>query len=62
MTGDELVCRVAITVLAPALSQHEFVLPGQHREPADFFKIMSKAGVSRKDRPSGSKDHARGTN
>ena len=54
MTVDELVRRLVVAVLAPALGQHVFFLPAQHREPADFFEITSKAGFRRKDRPIGS--------
>src|SRR5262249_23977850 len=44
MTVDELVCRLMVTVLTPALGQHEFVLRFQHRDPPDFFKIAGEAG------------------
>src|SRR5947209_6443093 len=50
MAGDELVRRVAIAVLAPALGQHVFFLALQHREPPDFLKIMGEARFGRKDR------------
>jgi hypothetical protein len=40
----------AITVLAPALGQHVFFLPVQHREPLDFLKIIADVGFGRKDR------------
>src|SRR3954449_4286156 len=50
MAGDELVRRVVIAVLAPALGQHVFFLALQHREPPDFLKIMSEAGFGRKGR------------
>jgi len=43
MAGDELVPRITITVLAPALGQHEFVLRFQHRKPPDFLEITGKA-------------------
>jgi hypothetical protein len=46
MAGDELVRRVAVAVLAPALGQHIFFLALQHREPPDLIKIMS--GMSRR--------------
>ena len=58
MTGDELMRGIAITALAPAFGQREFFLTVQHREPPDFFKIMSKAEFSRKDRPRGGAGHA----
>ena len=51
MAGDELMRGVAITVLAPALGQHIFFLPVQHREPPDFLIIMTDAGFGRKGRP-----------
>src|SRR6266852_5135236 len=51
MAGDELVRRVAISVLMPALGEHVFFLALQHREPPDFLKIMGEAGFGRrKDR------------
>ena len=43
MAGDELVRRVAVAMLAPALGQHVFFLRFQHREPPDFFEIAGKA-------------------
>src|SRR5437016_1667796 len=49
MAGDQLVRRVAIAVLAPALGKHVFFLALQHREPPDFLKIMGEAGFGRKD-------------
>src|SRR5260370_3041453 len=51
MAGGQLVRRVAIAVLAPALGQHVFFPTLQHREPPDFLKIMGEAGFGRKDRP-----------
>src|SRR6266550_702964 len=33
-----------VTVLTPALGQHEFVLRFQHRDPPDFLKIAGDAG------------------
>src|SRR6516162_4355698 len=47
MTVDELVCRLMVAVLAPALGQHEFVLRFQHRNPPDFLKIAGDAGFGR---------------
>ena len=44
MTVDELVCRLMVTVLTPALGQHEFVLRFQHWDPPDFLKIAGEAG------------------
>ena len=37
MASDELVRRVAVAVLTPALGQHVFFARLQHREPPDFF-------------------------
>src|SRR5712692_7984280 len=39
MAGDQLVRRVAVAMLAPALGQHEFFLRLQHWEPPDLFEI-----------------------
>src|SRR5262245_6046088 len=47
MTVDELVCRLMVTVLTPALGQHEFVLRFQHWDPPDFLKIAGEAGFGR---------------
>src|SRR5262249_28051052 len=47
MTVDELVCRLMVAVLAPALGQHEFVLRFQHRYPPDFLKIAGDTGFGR---------------
>ena len=47
MAGDELVRRLAVAVLAPALGQHVFLLPLQHWEPPDFLKITGEAGFGR---------------
>src|SRR6266566_5763938 len=44
VAGGELVRRVAVAVLAPALGQHELFLRLQHREPPDLFEISGKAG------------------
>ena len=44
MAGDELVRRIAVAMLPPALGEHEFLLPPQHRELPDLFEIMSKSG------------------
>src|SRR5262249_23806342 len=52
MTVDELVCRLMVAVLAPALGQHEFVLRFQHRDPPDFLKIAGDAGFGRHRQPS----------
>ena len=62
MAGDELMRAVAITVLAPALGQHVFFLPVQHREPPDFLIIMTDAGFGRKGRPSGGAGHVQRSN
>jgi hypothetical protein len=47
MAGYELVCRVVVAVLSPALGQHEFLQRFQHREPPDFFRIPGEAGFAR---------------
>jgi hypothetical protein len=47
MAGDELMCRIVVAVLAPALGQHEFLLRLQHREPPDLFQIPGEAGFAR---------------
>src|SRR5262245_44790075 len=57
MAGDELVRRIAVTMLAPALGQHEFILRFQHREPADFLQIAGKAGFGCENRQSCSTGH-----
>ena len=44
MAGNKLVRRLAVAVRAPALSQHVFFPPFQHREPPDFLKITGEAG------------------
>src|SRR6266536_5144781 len=45
--GDELVRRLPVAMLAPALGQHVFFLPFQHREPPDFLKITGEAEFGR---------------
>jgi hypothetical protein len=47
MAGDELVRRLAVAVLAPALGQHVLFLRFQHREPSDLFQITGQAGFGR---------------
>ena len=42
MRRHELVSCFAIALLAPALGQHEFLFPRQHREPLDPFEIPAK--------------------
>jgi hypothetical protein len=44
MAGDELMRRVAVAMLAPALGQHEFVLGLQHWKVLDVFKIVEWGG------------------
>ena len=39
MAGDELLCRVAIVMLAPTLGEHVFLLRFQHREFADLGEV-----------------------
>src|SRR5262249_42084950 len=47
MTVDELVCRIEVVVLAPALRQHVLILRFQHRDPPNFLKIAGEAGFGR---------------
>jgi hypothetical protein len=47
MAGDELVRRLAVAVPAPALREHVFFPPFQHREPPNFLKITGEAGFGR---------------
>jgi hypothetical protein len=49
MACHELVRRIAIAVLAPALGQHIFVLRFQHGEPPNLFKIAGEAGFGRQN-------------
>src|SRR5262245_24719821 len=44
MAVDELVCRLKVVVLAPALRQQVLVLRFQHRDPPDFLEIAGEAG------------------
>ncbi len=43
MGSHELVRGVAVVMLAPALGQHVFLLGLEHREFADFGKVMRQA-------------------
>src|SRR5215510_8245017 len=47
MTVDELVRRLVVAVLAPALGQHVLFVRFQHRGPPDFFQITGDAGFGR---------------
>jgi hypothetical protein len=47
MTVDELVRRLVVAVLAPALGEHVLFLRFQHRDPPDFGKIAGGAGFGR---------------
>ena len=47
MTVGELVRRLVVAVLAPALGQHVFFVRLQHREPPDLPKVTGEAGSSR---------------
>src|SRR5262245_23284704 len=58
MAGDELVRRVAVAMLAPALGQHEFVLRFQHGEPPDLLEIAGEAGFGRQKRQSRGTGHS----
>src|SRR5262249_48168686 len=44
MAVDELVRRLKVVVLAPALRQQVLVLRFQHRDPPDFLEIAGEAG------------------
>src|SRR5258708_17250208 len=46
MTVDELVCRLMVVVLAPALRQQVLVLRFQHRDPPDFLAVASQAMIA----------------
>src|SRR5499427_7333080 len=50
MTVDELVRRLVVAVLTPALGEHVLFVRFQHREPPDFLKIICEARFGRKDR------------
>jgi hypothetical protein len=43
----QLVCRLVVALLAPALGQHVLLLRLYHREPLDLPKITAEAGFSR---------------
>src|SRR5215831_4405623 len=58
MAGDELVRRVAVAMLAPALGQHEFVLRFQHGKPPDLLEIAGEAGFGRQNRQSRGTGHS----
>ena len=47
MTVDQLVRRLVVAVLAPALGQHVLFVRFQHRGPPDFFQITGDAGFGR---------------
>ena len=47
MTFDELMRRLVVAVLAPALGQHVLLVRLQHREPLDFPKVTGEAGSVR---------------
>ena len=47
MTVDELVRRLVIAMLAPALGERVLFVRLQHREPLDLPKITGEAGVGR---------------
>ena len=49
MRGDELVRRLAVPMLAPALGEHVFLLRLQHREPLDLLQVAGKPGFTRND-------------
>ena len=50
MAGDELMCRVAIVVLAPTLGEHVLLLGFQHGELADLGEVTGKTGFSIENR------------
>ena len=45
MRGDELVRRVAVAMLAPALGEHVLLLRLQHRKLPDFFEVARQSAV-----------------
>src|SRR5262249_56151749 len=47
MTVDELVHRLEVAVLAPALRKHVLFVRFQHRDPPDFLNIAGEAGFGR---------------
>ena len=47
MTVGELVRRLVVAVLAPALGQHVLFVRLQHREPLDLPKVTGEAGSGR---------------
>src|SRR5215831_13048064 len=47
MTVDQLVRRLVVAVLAPALGQHVLFVRFQHRDLPDFFQITGDAGFGR---------------
>ena len=49
MRGDELVRRLAVAMLAPALGEHVFLLRLQHREPLDLLQVAGKPRLARDD-------------
>src|SRR5947207_5743406 len=57
MAGDELVRRLAVAMLAPALGQHVFLLRFQHREPPDFFQISCETAFGGDNRQCRSVGH-----
>ena len=46
MAGDELVRRVAVAVLLPALGQHVFLVRLQHWKLPDVLKIALEARLT----------------
>src|SRR6516162_861183 len=47
MTVDELMRRLMVAALAPALGEHVLFVRFQHRDPLDFLKIAGDAGFGR---------------
>src|ERR1700724_2769374 len=50
MAGNELVRRIAVPMLAPALGEHEFLLRTQHRELPNVLEIVGKRSFSGRER------------
>jgi hypothetical protein len=50
MAGDEVMCRVAIVMLAPTLGEHVFLLGFQHGKFANLGEVSGKAGFSIENR------------
>ena len=58
MAGDEVMCGVAIVMLAPALGEHVFLLGFQHRKFTDLGEVSRKAGFSVENRQASCTGHS----